>query len=402
MKKKIIKFLRIISIVIIFTFSCEISKIASSAIIDHSNKAKIAQTKELSYEEFLEMNEKYPDNEFNGKIFFNIYGKKVYKDETKLDLSDVKIDDNLDKKLQMLERLTEVDLHNQDLSKARKEELLEEFPNIDFKWTVNVLDEEYENDVTSLDLSKKTIEDIDDLKSSIRLLTKLESIDFSYCNLSNEELGELREEFPDIEIDWVVHLGKWSLRTDSIAFSVLIYRFDYRRMTSKDIEVLKYCTKLQALDLGHQDIVDISVIGEYLKDLRVLILADNKIKDISPIGELKHLHYLELFMNDITDVTPLANCKEMVDLNISFNYHFSDLDGIWEYPLLERLWLVSDRIPESSYTKIKEVYPNVKLVRTGSGSTDSGWRTHERYYKMIDMFHKNYISDVFTKFDDAV
>ena len=61
-----------------------------------------------------------------------------------------------------------------------------------------------------------------------------------------------------------------------------------------------------------------------------------------------------------------------------------------EYPLLERLWLVSDRIPWSSYERIMETYPNVRLVRTGSGSTDSGWRTHERYFEMINMYHHNY------------
>ena len=64
-------------------------------------------------------------------------------------------------------------------------------------------------------------------------------------------------------------------------------------MTSKDIQVLKYCTDLQALDLGHQRITDLSVIGNYLKDLRILILADNKVSDVSPLANLKHLHYLQ-------------------------------------------------------------------------------------------------------------
>ena len=222
----------------------------------------------------------------------------------------------------------------------------------------------------------------------------------SNTNLTNEQLGALREQFPKVRIDWVVHLGKWSLRTDAVAFSVLIVQYDYKRMTSEDIQVLKYCTELQALDLGHQAIEDISVIGEYLPNLRVLILADNKIKDISPIAKLKHLHYLELFMNNITDSTPLASCKELVDVNISFNYHFSNVDGIMDLPLLERLWLISDNISAESYKKIRERYPNVNMVTTGSGSTNSGWRTHERYFAMIDMYRNNYISDSFLKYDN--
>ena len=96
----------------------------------------------------------------------------------------------------------------------------------------------------------------------------------------------------------------------------------------------------------------------------------------------------------------LNSCKELVDLNISFNYHFSDINGILELPMLERLWLISDKISADSYNLIKQTYPNVKLVTTGSGSTNSGWRTHERYFAMIDMFKKrNYMSEVFSKYD---
>ena len=52
------------------------------------------------------------------------------------------------------------------------------------------------------------------------------------------------------------------------------------------------------------------------------------------------------------------------------------------------------------YKSIKSKYPDVKIVYTGYGSTHSGWRTHPRYYAMIDMFNKrDYISELFTKYD---
>ena len=62
-----------------------------------------------------------------------------------------------------------------------------------------------------------------------------------------------------------------------------------------------------------------SIIGEYLTELRVLILADNCIWDISPLSNLKHLHYLELFLNRIYDLSPLRDLHELVDVNISYN-----------------------------------------------------------------------------------
>lgn len=354
----------------------------------------------ILYEDQQKAKKAFPMADFKGTVYYNIYGKVVYENDIALDLSDVEIDENLIDKLVVLENMQSVNLYNHNLDKDKQLEMQEIFPNIDFQWTVDVLGEQVDCNIETLDLSKKKIDDTEDFKKSLKLLKKLNKLDMSYTNLSNDELGALREQFPNIRIDWVVHLSKWSVRTDAVAFSVLVTQYDYRRMTTEDIQVLKYCTELQALDLGHQAIQDITVLGEYLPNLRVLILADNKIKDISPLANMNHLHYLELFMNDITDATPLAECKELVDLNISFNYRFSDINGILELPLLERLWLVSDRIPAESYNLIRQTYPNVKLVTTGSGSTGSGWRTHERYFAMIDMYRNNYIHETFLKYDD--
>ena len=354
----------------------------------------------ILYEDKQRINKSFPNSNFKGTVYHNVYGKRVLEDDTFLDLSDVQIDSNLINNIQLLPNLKEINLHNHNLSKDEKIILQQTFPNIKFQWMVDVLGEEVDCNIEALDLSKKQILDKDEFKKSLVLLPNLKKLDMSYTNLTNEELGNLRTEFPNIKIDWVVFLSKWSVRTDAVSFSVLVTQYDYRRMTTEDIQVLKYCTELQALDLGHQAIEDITVLGEYLPNLRVLILADNKIKDISPLANMKHLHYLELFMNDITDATPLAECKELVDLNISFNYRFSDINGILELPLLERLWLVSDRIPQESYNLIRQTYPNVKLVTTGSGSTESGWRTHERYFAMIDMYRNNYISETFLKYDN--
>lgn len=360
----------------------------------------LSQNYIMSYEEEQELKKKYPNYEYQGKIYYTIYGKKAIENDKTLDLSDVKIDEKLSENLKLLTELKEVNLYNQNLSKDQKLALMQEFPNITFKWKVDILNLNVDYNTETIDLSNKTIDDMEDFTKSLKLLPNLKKLDMSNSNLSNEQLGNLRTQFPNIKIDWIVHLGKWSLRTDSVAFSVLIVDYNYKRMTSEDIQVLKYCTDLQALDLGHQAIEDISVIGEYLPNLRVLILADNKIKDISCLSKLKHLHYLELFMNDITDVSALASCTELVDLNISFNYHFSDISPILNLPLLERAWLIADNISPQSYQQFRNTYPNVKLVTTGKGSTESGWRAHERYFAMIDMYRNNYISDSFLKYDN--
>lgn len=335
--------------------------------------------------------------------YVNLNGKSYNKNTKELELSNITVDTNFIMALYDFTNLEKVAIKDQIISLESLSILKKIFPNINFKYNIELLGKKVPNDIDSLDYSKVVIKDLTTFKQSLKFLDNLKYLDLSDCNLSNEELANLREEFPNIKIVWRVHLGKWSLKTDCISFSVLITRFDYKRMTSKDIQVLKYCTDLQALDLGHQSITDISVIGDYLPNLRLLILADNQISDITPIRKLKHLHYLELFMNNIKDISPLVSCTEMVDLNLAHIGPLRDFSPIInnKFPLLERLCIQNSGGTSKYYNSIKNTYPNVKIVHTGYGSTHSGWRTHPRYYAMIDMFNKrNYISELFTRYDN--
>ena len=249
-------------------------------------------------------------------------------------------------------------------------------------------------------ISKTKIEDkasFDTLMSYIPAGHKMIMCD---CNYTNDEMGALREKHPHVTFAWRVYLGeRWSLRTDDEAFSVMIRKWDYTRMTSEDIEVLKYCTELRALDIGHQAITDISVLGS-LKNLRVLIVADNKISDISPIANLDELVYIELFMNKVTDISPLAKCTKLVDLNFGWNYNLSDLSPLYSLENVERLWLPTTAIEEQQQSEIIAAFPNAKIIFKDVDSTSSGWRTHPRYKPMRAMFTNNKYDENFTSYKE--
>lgn len=353
----------------------------------------------ITQEEKNYLIEKYPHIKLKVVSLIKINDQFVRDDTNYLDLSDYNDPDDIAKILMNFPFLEEVNLDNIYLTNQEIADLTKKYPKINFNVNITISQNIFNSNVEYLDLSGMNL-DFEELNNAIKLFPILKSIDLSYSNLTNEECNQLRMNYPNIEINWVVHLGKWSLRTDAVDFSVLVYRFDYQRMTSEDIEVLKYCNKLKALDLGHQAITDVSVIGDYLTDLRILILADNKITDISPLAKLKDLHYLELFMNKISDLTPLKNSKQLVDLNISNLKKLSDITPILDLPKLERLWVTNCKVSEESYNILKKVYPNVQITITGYGSTDSGWRRHPRYYQMIDMFKKNYYGNEFSKYDN--
>lgn len=347
--------------------------------------------------------EAYPDVDFEVIGTYEIYGKQVPENTEELDLRDVKLDASLCDQLALLTQLKSVDLHDQPLSIAEKKELCKLFPEVSFGWTVIYDGEEYDSSITELNLSQRNLteEDLEEIREAISQFPDLEKVILCDCGIPYERLAELNEEWP-VRVVWRVWLNnRWSLRTDAVAFSVLIIHYDYPRMGSWNIECLKYCTDLLALDLGHQSISDISVIGEYLTELRVLILADNCIWDISPLSNLKHLHYLELFLNRIYDLSPLRDLHELVDVNISYNGGIYDIEPLLYSPMMERIWMEATSIGMDSVALLQETYPDAKLVRWGSGSVDQGWREpHERYIQMMDMWFNDYYGEKFSCFDD--
>ena len=313
--------------------------------------------------------------------------------------------DELFDELSLFPDLESVDLHGQDLSWNERLDLVHKYPAVRFGWEVEYNDNVYDSSETiEIDLSKKRLSEADliTLKELTEQIKGLEKLIVCDCGLENEVLGEFRKEIPTVNLVWRIRMGKWSLRTDQVTFSVLIYNYDYERLRSKDIQVLKYCTDLRCLDLGHQSIVDISVIGDYLPELRLLIMADNWINDLTPLAKCKHLHYLELFVNNLTDISPLSNLHELVDVNISYNRRLADITPLLYSPMMERIWLESTSVSPEDFDLLEATYPNAKVVRVvrGRPSVDQGWRDGSaRYAQMMDMWFNNYYGDEFYKYD---
>ncbi|MCQ2407737.1 MAG: hypothetical protein MJ065_04320 [Oscillospiraceae bacterium] len=346
----------------------------------------------------------YPEIEFEVLGTYEIYGKQVLENVETLDLRDVKLDASLFDQLALLPQLREVDLHNQPLTVPDRIALTNEFPNVSFGWTVKYDGEEYDSSITEFDLTGKKLqeEDLEELKETIEQFPLLEKVILCDCGLSNNRLAQFQKEIGDrVRVVWRVYIGsQWSLRTDAVAFSVLIVNYKHIRMTSENLEVLKYCPDLLALDLGHQALTDISPIAEYLPDLRLLIIADNRVYDLSPLEKLKHLHYLEIFVNRVTDLSPLAKLRELVDVNISYN-SIVDISPLLNSPMMQRVWLESTYVGYNGLQQLRETYPDAKIVNVGSGSVDQGWRWgNPRYEQMMDMWFHDYYGDEFQKYDD--
>lgn len=241
-----------------------------------------------------------------------------------------------------------------------------------------------------INLDKTRVTEMDAFIAFLRKLPNIKKVDMFNTNMYAKDIDKLAAAFPDIEFGWTMRIGDHWVRTDATAFSTL-HNNSSPAHTENQFKYLKYCKNLLALDIGHNGVTDLSFLYD-LPNLKVLILACNiNLKDITPVGSLKDLEYLELFKNDINDISCLANCTNLIDLNICFN-RIKDWTPIQGLTKLERLWLYNSNNWSEQYPVDKQVVADLKAalpnchIDSTSYSTLGGWREHDRYYVIFHMF----------------
>lgn len=247
----------------------------------------------------------------------------------------------------------------------------------------------FSDDVEELDLKPKDAGvTIDELRAIVRLCPNLKSVDNSNkANPSNKDMIPLIEEYPDIHFDWKINLGKGHyVSSKATVYSTMNRIGSGKELNSSNLELLKYCPNLKALDIGHNNVTTLDFL-QYVPDLELLIIADNEVTDITPIGQLKHLKYAELFKNSFSDLSALANCTELLDLNITW-CPVTDLSPLDDIQTLERFWAnMMRKLPEEQIGRFREKHPNTESYFYPShAATVDGWRDHPRYKHYIWCF----------------
>ena len=205
----------------------------------------------------------------------------------------------------------------------------------------------------------------------------------------------LLDKYPEIEfgwtLDWLICEGRRvRLRSDATAFSTAKGRQDPRYTAKQIWERLQYFPDLLAIDVGHNNVSDLSFLTNF-PELKRLICIDSKkrVTDISALSELYELEYIELFMQDITDISPLANHEHLLDLNLCHN-NITDLSPLYSCTSLERLWIsYNPNLTQEEVDKLQAVLPDCVIETESYESTGAGWREHERYFTLIESFESN-------------
>lgn len=319
-----------------------------------------------------------------------VAGKFYHSDARKIDLSQLN-DDNVEKTIEKLHRFPELkvvvlspkDSQGQQsvstLSFDSYKLLVDAFPEIRFQYCFPFFGQNVSTDLTRSLLFKKQadIDDsaIDKIKEIIPYLPQLKTISFHRCPATNEKLAEFREEFPEINVRWIVPFAGFSAWSDTEKIWAMAGLYH-----DEDCENLKYFQNLKYLDIGHNGITRCDFLYG-MPNLEVLILAIGNLEDISPVSSLKKLEYLEICDTKVTDLSPLSDCASLAHLNIG-GIPATDLSPLYSLKHLKRLFAdnmtaLSDTERNDYESKFRELYPRAEIsfLMYPEGGVENGyWR----------------------------
>ncbi|MBQ6638500.1 MAG: hypothetical protein IJH82_07585 [Lachnospiraceae bacterium] len=250
-------------------------------------------------------------------------------------------------------------------------------------------------DVSGIDCSEL------DVAGFLDSMTDLREINMKDTNLTNDEYSELQDAHPDTRIIWNIKTRYYTIPTDTVGFSTLIGYNDSRRLYNEDMKYFKYCNDMVALDFGHCCVSDISFL-KYMPNLKILIIVENypsdgssrRLKNITDVKYCTKLRYFEFFANDVQDISSLQYLTELEDLNFCYN-PVESTEYIKNLPHLQKLWIYGTHIPYEQLQELREIYPDCRIVTSGSGSVDQGWRSGDHYLAMRNMVKNNVIDPVY-------
>lgn len=323
------------------------------------------------------------------------------KTSLKLDAAESFDAKKLGDQLAFFPKLTQLDLREVPANDQDISALSERFPAMKIRWMVPVFEGlSLDSDTESLDLRGVTISDLPALKQKLKLLTHLSYVDMCNCGPSDEEMAQLRSEFPRVKVVWMLHVGYWEIRTDIRAFSMAQYeehegvRFTkigeesrrYRWVDDEQIAKLRYCTDIEALDIGHSDLIsDISFVRS-LPKLRFLVISMTKVTDLSPVRTLKNMIFFEMFEMNLADISVLYDLPQLEYLNCSFTT-LTDIKPLLSLTNLKRLWVINCEFSDEALHALKVGLPNTIVIANGKHSTDTGWRfDNPTYCEMQALF----------------
>ncbi len=256
----------------------------------------------------------------------------------------------------------------------------------------------FDTDAAYIDMGDEVVTDYNKFIAFLRQFPNLEKVDMFATLIPEDKVQKLEKAFPDVSFGWYLKMMRYHfIRSDAEAYSTL--HGQHPNHPSREFALLKYCTELKALDLGHNNLTSVTFLRS-MPHLRVLIFAENpNLKNVEEIGNLAELEYLELFTCGITDISPLTKCTSLMDLNLG-NNKVKDWRPLKQMTWLKRLWIpgmCAKKMTAEEIAELQEALPDTIIMADGKYKTNpvgNGWRTdpvtkeNDPHYSVIyEIFH---------------
>lgn len=277
-------------------------------------------------------------------------------------------------------------------------ELYHALPDCDVFWNY-----EFEGKLYSSRDEKLKVRSADGLTDAVRYLPNLNYIDLIDSDASLSDLDACYEINPDAFYYWEFYFDGYVIRTDIKCYSTFHGAGEYRYKDEEMYPIFKYCKYLRALDVGHNDLKDMTYIGK-LTDLEILILADNLVEDASPLANLKNLWYLEIFMcYYIENYDFLYELPKLTDINACYCEKLENLDFLGSMPDFKFGFFKFTGATQSMAIEWMEKIPDCDIVISDGDreSVSGNWRGTERNTRLRYCFGGwRHITD-YRSYDDA-
>jgi|GEM_PF-238550 len=355
------------------------------------------------------LTEHWPEVSFRWPVTFR--GTLYDGDTTALDLSGEPLTsaeiDQLVKNGAGLSAVEEIDLTGSGISLEDALRLKAVFPQADLLFDFELYGVAINSMDAFIDFSGIEMDSTEPVESIIPLMPRLEKIDMSDCGFDNETMDALNKKYDDVRIVWTLHITYFTIRTDDKAFRASARYYGY--FTEETLGWFRYCEDMICLDMGHRPYKDLSFLYE-MPQLEYLVILYWQAPDLTPVGSLKNLKWLEMNRESASSIAPLKGCTGLRDLNISFMPLASQEDTyetLLAMPWLERVWFSRAQLTEEQEQKLLAANPNLMLkgVYEWNQSNADPWRYDQDYYDMRDllgMFYMNGTGRINYKIIDGV
>ena len=307
-------------------------------------------------------------------------------EENAIDLTELTTD-TMDEVIQTLHHfsaLTDITLSDK-VSMEDVKTLMDLFPEVTFHYTFELFGKTLSTADERVEYQNENIGNKGEaqIRAALDIMPNCTYFKLEDCGIDYEVLASIRDDYPDANVVWRVRFGgQYSLMTDETTLRT-VYGVE-----NSHNDILKYCTGLKYIDMGHNTtLTDIS-FASYMPDLEILILSGSSIKNVDPLATCKNLVFLEMAnCYSLEDISALKNCQSLRFLNIGFS-KVTDLTPIQDLPL-ERFICLGPKMDKETQTAFEESHPDCWVRFSGQNPLSLGWKyddigiTYSEYYKFI-------------------